>query len=105
MARFVVALVAFLAFTLYSAEVTLTHGYLAFLDVPLRGGWALQITLDLVVAASVAALWLVPDAKRHGLPAWPFLAMLPFLGSIGLLAYLATREGMRLRAPLVPNAA
>jgi hypothetical protein len=92
MARFVAALVVFLAFTLYSVEVIFAEGYLAFLEVPMQGGWALQITLDLVVAASIATMWLVPDAKKRGITTWPFLATLPFLGSISLLAYLVLRE-------------
>lgn len=99
MARFVLALVAFLAFTGYSLEVTFTEGYFGFLEVPMLGGWATQITLDLGVALFVGSLWLVPDAKKHGLPAWPFLAALPFLGSVGMLAYLVAREWKALRAP------
>ncbi len=99
MARFAIALVVFLVFTVYSLEVTFTEGYFAFLEVPMLGGWATQITLDLVVALSVGSLWLAADAKKHGLPAWPFLAAVPFLGSIGMLGYLVAREWKALRAP------
>jgi len=98
MARFALALVVFLAFTVYSLEVTFTEGYFAFLEVPMLGGWATQITLDLVVALSVGSFWLASDAKKHGLPAWPFLVSLPFLGSVGMLAYLVAREWKGLRA-------
>ncbi|MFN7702083.1 MAG: hypothetical protein ACK6CU_25585 [Deltaproteobacteria bacterium] len=99
MTRFVVALVVFLAFAIYSVAVTLTHGYFSFLEVPLQGGWALQITLDLVVAASVASMWLVSDAKTHGLSPWPYVALVFPLGSIGLLAYLVAREWKIARTP------
>lgn len=99
MARFVVALVVFLAFSIYSLEVTLAEGYLAFLEVPMQGGWATQITLDLVMAASIATMWLVPDAKKREIPAWPFLVTLPFLGSMSLLAYLVVREWKLARVP------
>jgi hypothetical protein len=104
MTRFVVALVVFLAFTIYSVEVTLAEGYVAFLEVPMQGGWATQITLDLVMAASVASMWLVPDAKRHGLSPWPYVVMVLPLGSVGLLAYLVAREWKRLRTPSLATA-
>ncbi len=92
MTRFIVALVVFLAFTVYSVEVTIAEGYLAFLQVPMQGGWATQITLDLVLSASIATMWLVPDAKKLGIATWPFLITMPFIGSISLLAYLVLRE-------------
>jgi hypothetical protein len=104
MTRFALALVVFLAFTIYSVEVTLTHGYFSFLEVPMQGGWALQITLDLVMAASVASIWLVSDAKTHGLSPWPYVALVFPLGSIGLLAYLVAREWKRLRTPALATA-
>jgi hypothetical protein len=36
------------------------------------------------------------DAKKHGIPALPYVVMLPFLGSIGALFYLVHRS---IRAP------
>lgn len=52
----------------------------------------------------ISTLWLVPDAKRHGLPAWPFLVALPFVGSIASLAYVVAREWRRMRVPALATA-
>jgi hypothetical protein len=56
------------------------------------------------MAASVASMWLVPDAKKHGLSPWPYVALVFPLGSIGLLAYLVAREWKRLRTPALATA-
>ena len=40
----------------------------------------------------VAQGLMVPDARRHGLPAWPFVLVTLALGSIGALSYLVVRS-------------
>ena len=104
MARFALALVVFATFTVYSLGVVYAEGYLAFLAVPLAGGWSTQITLDLGIALVLATFWMVPDAKKHGVSPWPFVAALPALGSVAMLAYLVAREWKRVRTPALASA-
>jgi hypothetical protein len=83
-----VVLVPFLAFSLHVVE---THGYLGFLYLAGRERWGLQMLLDLVIFCSLVLSWLVPDARRRGLAAWPWIGLTLTLGSIGPLGYLVRR--------------
>lgn len=77
----------FLTFTAYSLVVVGEHGFVEAFLVPLRGGWSAQEFLDLCIALFVASTWMRRDARRQGLPFWPFaIACLP-LGSVSILAY------------------
>ncbi|MBT9557137.1 MAG: DUF2834 domain-containing protein [Myxococcales bacterium] len=89
----------FALFTAFSLWVTWEHGYLAFLDVPTASPWGLQITLDLVIAVSLFTFWMIPDARRHGIPSWPYLLACVSVGSIGALGYLVHRS-FRVPKPL-----
>ena len=88
----VIALVLLVGFSGFSAWVSLEHGYTGFLDLAGRDHWGLQMLLDVVLACLVYSVWLVPDAGRLGIRAWPYLLVTLFLGSIGGLAYLARRN-------------
>jgi len=91
--RISLPLLILLAFGTFSAELVRADGYTGFLTVAAREKWALQMLLDVGIACTVAGfLWLVPDAKKRGIPAWPYLVATLFLGSVGLLAYLVHRE-------------
>jgi hypothetical protein len=81
-------LVVFGAFSLW---VTARHGYTGFLSVASREPWALQMLLDVVLACLIYSVWLVPDARRLGITAWPYLLLTLFGGSLGGLAYLVHR--------------
>lgn len=98
MSRLALALAAFVAFTAYTVSVAAQHSLLGFLSDHLRGGWSLQVFLDLCVAA--ASFWVlgVPDARARGIRAWPYVALTPLLGSIAILAYLVHR-GLKERRP------
>jgi hypothetical protein len=82
----------FAVFTAFSLWVTWEYGYLAFLDVPKGSMWGLQITLDLVIAVGLFTFWMIPDARRHGLPGWLYLVACLTVGSIGALGYLVHRS-------------
>jgi hypothetical protein len=79
-------------FGAYSIWVVAGHGYTGFLSLAAREPWALQMLLDLVIACSFGIGWMLPDAKKRGITAWPFVVTTVFFGSIGLLAY-AVRRG------------
>jgi hypothetical protein len=98
MNRLALALAAFVAFTAYTIAVAAQHSLLGFLSDHARGGWSLQVFLDLCVAA--ASFWVVgvADARSRGIRPWPYVALTPLLGSIAILAYLVHR-GMMERRP------
>ena len=83
-------------FGAFSVWVVAGHGYFGFLSLARREPWALQMLLDLVIACSFGVGWMHADAKKRGLTSWPFVPVVLFFGSIGLLAYVAVRG---LRAP------
>ncbi len=92
----VVLYAVFAAFTAFSLWVTWEKGYFAFLDVPMSSLWGLQVTLDLAIAVGLFTFWMIPDARRQGIPAWPYLLACVTVGSIGALGYLVHRS---LRSP------
>ena len=49
------------------------------------------ITFDLLIALTIATVWMVVDAKKRGANPWPFVALTFATGSAGPLAYLITR--------------
>jgi hypothetical protein len=92
-------LLVLVPFTIFSLEVTYTHGYFGFLTLAGREPWALQMLLDLVIAFFLVGTWIRKDAKERGLPSTPYLVATLFLGSIGALAYLVHRAFAGSRAP------
>jgi hypothetical protein len=92
MNRIVLSLVAFVAFTAYTLYVVANHSFLGFLDDHAKGGWSLQIFVDLVVAALSFWVVAVPDAKARKISPWPFVIATPFLGSIAILGYFVYRS-------------
>jgi len=97
MSRIALSLVVFVAFTGYSVFVAVNHGLFGFITIHEQGGWAIQIFLDLVLAATSFWILAVPDARARGITVWPYVVLTPFLGSIALLAYFVHR-GLRDRA-------
>ncbi|MFT3769378.1 MAG: hypothetical protein QM820_28405 [Minicystis sp.] len=83
-----VVLVAFTAFSIYPIY---KEGYFGFLAIHAQGPWGVQVLIDLVISLSLFQFWMIPDARRRGLPAWPFFLATLFLGSIGALSYLVVR--------------
>ena len=92
MSRVALALVAFVAFTAYTLFVVVNHSLFGFIADHQRGGWSLQIFVDLVVAAVCFWVVAVPDARSRGIRVWPYVVLTPFLGSIALLAYFVHRS-------------
>jgi hypothetical protein len=94
------ALVVFVSFTAFSTWVAVEHGPLGFLTLAAEGGWGLQMLLDIGISLVVASFWIVPDARRHGINPWPYIAATVGLGSIAALAYLVHRELRAKGAPV-----
>ena len=81
----------FAAFSIYTAVVVLNHGYTGFLELALTGGWGAQVFIDLCIALILFTIWMVSDAREHGIPAWPYFLAILTTGSVGALAYLVHR--------------
>jgi len=86
------AVVVLVAFGAFSTWVVASYGYFGFLRLAGNEPWALQMLLDLVIALSVAIGWMRGDARHRGITVWPYVVATVALGSIGVLAYLASRS-------------
>lgn len=84
--------VVWVVFTAFSLPIALEHGFFGFLTLSAREPWALQMLLDLLIALSLFAGFVIKDAKEKGLRAWPWLIAMFLLGSIGALPYLLYRR-------------
>ena len=91
-----VVLVSFCAFSVYCA---ITEGPLGFVTLALGHEWGMQMFLDVGISLGIASFWIVPDARKHGINPWPYLALCVALGSIAALAYVVHRELRGAREP------
>jgi hypothetical protein len=80
--------IAWVAFTL---AVLAHHGLGGFLEAVLDNSAVTQVTIDLVLSVVIALGFIRIDARRRGLPYWPYLVATIATGSIGLIAYLIHR--------------
>ena len=87
----IVAALVLVPFTAWSLWLAADTGYLEFLAVAGREPWAMQMLIDLVLACLLFTIWMVPDARRHGINPWPYVAITLVAGSIGGLGYLVHR--------------
>lgn len=85
------ALLVLAGFGAYSVWVVAGHGYTGFLSLAGREPWGMQLLLDLVISCSFAVGWMVRDGRKQGITTWPYVVVVVFLGSIGLLAYVVRR--------------
>jgi apolipoprotein N-acyltransferase len=84
-------LLVLVPFTVFTAFVVIDEGLLGLIETH-KTGWGQQVFADLVIAITLFLVWMVPDARRHGLPVWPFVLATLLLGSIGALSYLVVRS-------------
>jgi hypothetical protein len=98
MLKLIGLVVVFLAFSVFTDWLVLKEGYTGFLRLSAREPWGLQMLLDVSIAIGLFLLWMVPDARRRGITAWPYVIVCVALGSIGALAYLVHRHVRELRA-------
>jgi hypothetical protein len=85
-----VPVVVLVAFSILSAVLAFDAGLGGL--AALRSGWSLQVTLDLCISLFLVGGWIRRDARQRGIDPRPYLVALPFLGSIGALAYLVRRN-------------
>jgi len=82
---------ALVAFTAFTAFVLAQVGLRGIFEPHFTQWGPAQVFVDLVVMGLITIGWMVGDARRHGLPAWPFVVLTLALGSIGPLTYLTVR--------------
>ncbi len=64
------------------------HGYWGIFEPHFKSYGAGQVLADLVIALSLAMLWMWHNAKATGRNVWPWLALTLVTGSFGPLLYL-----------------
>lgn len=90
--RLIILVAVFITFTAWSGTIVVSHGLLGAFTLAAREPWAAQLFVDLGLSCFVLWSFLRHDAKKHGLPALPYILATAAVGSIGVLAYLIHRE-------------
>jgi len=91
MQRNLIAIVLVL-FGALTAVALWQHGYWGIIEPHFRTFGAAQVFADLVIALSLAMIWMWRDARAAGRSPWPWIAATLALGSFGPLVYLLTRR-------------
>lgn len=86
-------------FAAFTGWVIWQYGYVGIFALALANGATIQVTIDLVIACSVAMFFIYHDARARNVNPWPYLVATTFLGSLGLLAYAVRRAGLPAREP------
>jgi hypothetical protein len=81
-------LMGFMALTV---RVLTEQSYGQFVETATANAATGLLFLDLVVCLAMACLWMVEDARRHGIAAWPFVVLSAAFGAAGPLLYLIRR--------------
>jgi hypothetical protein len=98
-------LTVFGVFTAFSLWVCSVEGYWGFLDVAREGRWGTQVFADLCIALWMAMSLYRKEAARIGIPFWPYMIAVPFLGSLSPLVFLLHRRWVLSRGAPAAEAA
>lgn len=90
--RVFVLILVLILFGALTAVALMDVGYLGLFLPHFQSWGAGQVLADLVILALLACVWMVVDARRRGVAAWPFIVMTLLAGSFGPLLYLLVRE-------------
>lgn len=85
----ITALALFTAATIYALD---RHGYVAVLLYASANPASQLLFVDLAICLSLAAAWMIADARSRGASVVPFLPLVLLFGSVGPLLYLVTRD-------------
>ncbi len=87
-----VMLAAILAgFVALNVRVLTEQSYGEFLAIATGNAATGLLFLDLIVCLGMACVWMIQDARRHGIVAWPFVLLSVAFGAAGPLLYLIRR--------------
>ncbi|MEZ5649561.1 MAG: DUF2834 domain-containing protein [Burkholderiaceae bacterium] len=95
----ILLIVVLAAFGALSGYAMLEVGYFGIFAAGLADAGGLQLLVDLVIACTLAMIWMVDDARHRGRTVWPYLVLTLFAGSFGPLLYLLHREWTRAATP------
>lgn len=85
-------LVTIILFGALSAVALWRHGFWGIIAPHFQSFGAGQVFADLVIALTLAMIWMWHDAKATGRNVWPWIVATLALGSFGPLFYLLTRK-------------
>lgn len=85
-------LVTIILFGALSAVALWQHGFWGIIAPHFQSFGAGQVFADLVIALTLAMIWMWHDAKATGRNAWPWIIATLALGSFGPLFYLLSRQ-------------
>ena len=84
--------VTLVLFGALSAVALKQHGFWGIIAPHFRSTGAGQVFADLVIALTLAMVWMWHDSKVLGRNAWPWIVLTLAAGSFGPLIYLLTRR-------------
>jgi hypothetical protein len=84
--------IALILFGALSAVALWQHGYWGILAPHFQSFGAGQVLADLVIALTLAVVWMWHDAKATGRNVWPWIIVTLVAGSFGPLIYLLTSK-------------
>ncbi|HEX4870915.1 MAG TPA: DUF2834 domain-containing protein [Nevskiaceae bacterium] len=88
MNRTVLLLLILLPFAALTAVALRDHGYIGIFTSHFTSSAGLQVLTDLIIACTLAIVWMIGDARRSGRNPWPYVLLTLTLGSFGPLLYL-----------------
>lgn len=90
--RLLMLLMVTAAFGVLTAVALADVGYLGLFEPHFQSWGGGQVLADLAILAVLGCIWMVADARRSGVNAWPFVVLTLAAGSFGVLFYLIRRE-------------
>jgi hypothetical protein len=84
--------IVLILFGALSAVALWQHGYWGIFEPHFKTWGAGQVLADLVIAVTLAMVWMWHDAKATGRNVWPWLVLSLLAGSFGPLLYLLTSK-------------
>lgn len=90
--KIAVLLFVLIDFAVLSLWAIYEVGYLGIFAMGFSGPGAMQVLADLVIVCALACFWMITDARRTGLNAWPYAAITVAAGAFGPLLYLVRRQ-------------
>jgi hypothetical protein len=86
-------------FAALSGYAVWQHGIVGLFEALLANAATVTAFADLVIALSLAIIWMIGDARQRGVASLPYVVTTLLFGSVGPLLYLIRRERSAARRP------